>query len=98
MKLPEVAAEPGFEPGLGDSKSPVLPLHNSAFYITVFAWWCRRSGSNRHGSYPPTVFETVASAYSATPAEEDESDLATPMLCLFYAKIGDGARTEMESV
>jgi hypothetical protein len=25
-----VAAEPGFEPGLGDPKSPVLPLHNSA--------------------------------------------------------------------
>ena len=28
-----VAAEPGFEPGLRDPKSPVLPLHNSAFYI-----------------------------------------------------------------
>jgi hypothetical protein len=27
-----VAAEPGFEPGLEDPKSPVLPLHNSAFY------------------------------------------------------------------
>ena len=26
----KVAAEPGFEPGLEDSKSPVLPLHNSA--------------------------------------------------------------------
>ena len=25
-----LAAEPGFEPGLRDSKSPVLPLHNSA--------------------------------------------------------------------
>ncbi len=25
-----VAAEPGFEPGLEDPKSPVLPLHNSA--------------------------------------------------------------------
>ena len=25
-----VAAEPGFEPGLKDSKSSVLPLHNSA--------------------------------------------------------------------
>ena len=25
-----VAAEPGFEPGLRDPKSPVLPLHNSA--------------------------------------------------------------------
>ena len=30
--------------------------------------WCRRSGSNRHGGYPPTVFETAASANSATPA------------------------------
>jgi hypothetical protein len=27
-----LAAEPGFEPGLEDPKSPVLPLHNSAFY------------------------------------------------------------------
>jgi hypothetical protein len=25
-----LAAEPGFEPGLRDPKSPVLPLHNSA--------------------------------------------------------------------
>ena len=25
-----MAAEPGFEPGLRDPKSPVLPLHNSA--------------------------------------------------------------------
>jgi hypothetical protein len=25
-----MAAEPGFEPGLEDPKSPVLPLHNSA--------------------------------------------------------------------
>ncbi len=30
--------------------------------------WCRRSGSNRHGGCPPTVFETAASAYSATSA------------------------------
>ena len=30
-----MAAEPGFEPGLRDPKSPVLPLHNSAFrYFT----------------------------------------------------------------
>jgi hypothetical protein len=28
-----MAAEPGFEPGLRDPKSPVLPLHNSASYI-----------------------------------------------------------------
>ncbi len=55
-----MAAEPGFEPGLEDSKSPVLPLHNSAL--------CRRSDSNRHGGRPPTVFETVASTCSATSA------------------------------
>ena len=30
-----LAAEPGFEPGLRDSKSPVLPLHNSAFTYLV---------------------------------------------------------------
>ncbi len=64
-----LAAEPGFEPGLEDSKSPVLPLHNSAFYKL----WCRRSDSNRHGGRPPTVFETAASTYSATSAgAEDE--------------------------
>jgi hypothetical protein len=28
-----LAAEPGFEPGLRDPKSPVLPLHNSALNI-----------------------------------------------------------------
>ena len=30
----KVAAEPGFEPGLRDPKSPVLPLHNSAVLVT----------------------------------------------------------------
>jgi hypothetical protein len=30
--------------------------------------YCRRSGSNRHESCPPMVFETIASAYSATSA------------------------------
>ena len=29
----KMAAEPGFEPGLEDSKSPVLPLHNSAIEL-----------------------------------------------------------------
>ncbi len=29
-----MAAEPGFEPGLEDSKSPVLPLHHSAISFT----------------------------------------------------------------
>jgi hypothetical protein len=26
----QMAARPGFEPGLGESKSPVLPLHHQA--------------------------------------------------------------------
>ena len=30
--------------------------------------WCRRSDSNRHGGFPPTVFETAASTCSATSA------------------------------
>jgi hypothetical protein len=30
-----MAAEPGFEPGLRDPKSPVLPLHNSALVPKV---------------------------------------------------------------
>ena len=30
--------------------------------------YCRRSGSNRHEGCPPMVFETIASAYSATSA------------------------------
>jgi hypothetical protein len=29
----KMAAEPGFEPGLRDPKSPVLPLHNSAILL-----------------------------------------------------------------
>ncbi len=33
---------------------------------------CRRPGSNQHGGCPPTVFETVASAYSATSAGAEE--------------------------
>ena len=37
-----LAARPGFEPGLGDSKSPVLPLHHRALArsgakLTVFS-------------------------------------------------------------
>ena len=68
-----MAGEPGFEPGQKDSKSSVLPLHNSPIPINplrlnTFYLWCRGSGSNRHGSFPPTVFETVASTSSATPA------------------------------
>lgn len=31
----KLAAEPGFEPGLEDPKSPVLPLHNSAILVMV---------------------------------------------------------------
>jgi hypothetical protein len=60
-----MAAEPGFEPGLKDPKSSVLPLHNSAISDQLLSSrysWCRRSDSNRHGGFPPTVFETAASA------------------------------------
>ncbi len=40
-----LAAEPGFEPGLEDPKSPVLPLHNSAFFARrIIA--CRRIWGN----------------------------------------------------
>ncbi len=35
-----MAAEPGFEPGLRDPKSPVLPLHNSAFYPINYKLFC----------------------------------------------------------
>ena len=77
-----LAAEPGFEPELRDSKSLVLPLHHSAATpstppLTLGARsargprvrsWCRRPDSNRHEGYPSTVFETVASTNSATPA------------------------------
>jgi hypothetical protein len=45
--------------------------------------WCRRSGSNRHESRLSTVFETVASANSATPAwleRKTRFELATSSL------------------
>jgi hypothetical protein len=70
IKRQFMAAEPGFEPGLRDPKSPVLPLHNSALHPeiryfcgtpSIFFVWCRRSDSNRHESCPSTVFETAAS-------------------------------------
>ena len=43
----KLAAEPGFEPGLEDSKSPVLPLHNSAnvFEISIDVRWSSTSGN-----------------------------------------------------
>jgi hypothetical protein len=64
-----LAAPPGFEPGLKDPKSSVLPLHNGApLSHSLQAIWCRRSDSNRHEGCPPTVFETVASTCSATSA------------------------------
>jgi hypothetical protein len=50
--------------------------------------WCRRSGSNRHGSCPPTVFETVASACSATSAIV----LGASQVAVFYCITGGGAR------
>lgn len=46
-------------------------------------YWCRRSGSNRHESRLSTVFETVASANSATPAKLERKtrlELATSSL------------------
>src|SRR5512133_2090567 len=61
------AAEPGLEPGTTDPKSAVLPLHHSASDAR-----CREWESNPHGGCPPTVFETVASASSATPASRPD--------------------------
>ena len=91
-----LAAEPGLEPGLRDPKSLVLPLHHSAANRSIctlmkagasrlpreHAKWCRRPGSNRHEGCPPTVFETVASTYSATSALERKTGFepATPSL------------------
>ena len=80
-----MAAEPGFEPGLEDSKSPVLPLHNSAtfFYLVPripFITYLRgsqqlsaegRARTDTKG-YPSAVFETAASTYSATSAYLNE--------------------------
>ena len=74
-----VAAAPGFEPGLEDPKSSVLPLHNAATRPD----WCRRTGSNRHEGCPSTVFETAASACSATSASMERKtrlELATSSL------------------
>ena len=42
-----LAAEPGFEPGLNESESFVLPLHNSA-------------PSTEHDSYPIDVYDYIA--------------------------------------
>ena len=44
----DLSAEPGFEPGLRDPKSPVLPLHNSA--ASYYARWSR--GRARVGRLP----------------------------------------------
>jgi hypothetical protein len=41
-------------------------------WVLVPGLECRRPGSNQHGGCPPTVFETVASAYSATSAGAEE--------------------------
>ena len=49
----------------------------------IHFYWCRRSGSNRHESRLSTVFETVASANSATPAQLERKtrfELATSSL------------------
>ncbi len=44
-----MAAEPGFEPGLEDSKSPVLPLHNSAFYLLNYKSFCKNFSRGAEG-------------------------------------------------
>ncbi len=87
-----MAAEPGFEPGLKDPKSSVLPLHNSAIQTIFFFAKCRRSDSNRHGGRPPTVFETAASACSATSARYSRDDPSLYAF-LFYAKDHYDARS-----
>ena len=50
-----------------DNRYPYFVRHIRIFPIQ----WCRRSGSNRHGSCLPTVFETAASTYSATSASAE---------------------------
>ena len=61
-----MAGDSGFEPLYTASKAAVLPLDESP--LSAISPNCRRSGSNRHESCPPMVFETIASAYSATSA------------------------------
>ena len=49
-------------------QSPSCYLYTTRQYSFLPVYRCRRSGSNRHESRLSTVFETVASANSATPA------------------------------
>ena len=61
-------------------QSPLCYLYTTRHYLFL---WCRRSGSNRHESRLSTVFETVASANSATPAKLERKtrfELATSSL------------------
>ncbi len=92
-----MAAEPGFEPGLRDSKSPVLPLHNSAFYppklnlsLYRFSTFGGAEGRTR------TDMEVTLQQFLRLPR------LPIPPLrleerqypqSLFYVKIGDDTRT-----
>lgn len=74
-----MAARPGFEPGSEDPKSPVLPLHHRAELARRARsesgrWRAQTVSIGAEGrsrtdtGLPPTVFETVASANSATSA------------------------------
>jgi hypothetical protein len=56
-----VAAEPGFEPGLEDPKSTVLPLHNSAIEAdyNVYKGLCQRISANHLDTGKPfTTFNS----------------------------------------
>jgi hypothetical protein len=60
--------------------NPGQRIQSPVCYHYTTRHWCRRPGSNRHGGCPPTVFETAASAYSATSAVVPRSriELLTP--------------------
>jgi hypothetical protein len=58
-----------------------LGIQSPLCYHYTTRHWCRRSGSNRHRGCPPTVFETVASAYSATSARAEDG-ISTPNFLL----------------
>ena len=78
---PNICWLPRQESNLGKRiQSPSCYLYTTRQYSL---YWCRRSGSNRHESRLSTVFETVASANSATPAKLERKtrlELATSSL------------------
>ena len=64
-------------------QSPSCYLYTTRQYSFLPVYRCRRSVSNRHESRLSTVFETVASANSATPAKLERKtrlELATSSL------------------